>query len=114
MYIGGGSYNGYSGPASINKKGQCTLFMDGRTQNATNCFYLRDEPILFDWIHSYYGMKIADAVKFNNIKIGRIQFENGNFYLGKIRNGFLYYDIGDKESKAGEYETLVFKPLRRM
>lgn len=113
FYVGGGSYNGYSGPARIDAKGQCTVFMDGRTQKAYNCFFLKDIPQHFDWIDAYYGNKINGPVRFNNIKVGRIQSKTGEFYLGRIQNGFLYYDIGDKESKAGEYEALVFRPLRR-
>ena len=114
LYVGGGSYNEYSGPARINRDGQCTLFWEGHTQKATNCFYLKDVPEHFDWIDSYYGKRIVGAVRFNNIKIGRIQLRNGDIHIGRIQNGFLYYDIGDKESKAGEYEALVFKPLRRI
>ena len=108
LYVGGGSYKGYSGPARINRDGHCTLFKYGKTQNATNCFYLKDIPEHFDWINSYYGKKIVGAVKFKYFAIGRIIFENGKIYIGRIKNGFLYYDIGDKESKAGHYEILIY------
>ena len=111
LYVGGGSYNRYSGPARINNNGHCTLFWKGLTRNATNCFYLEDIPLSFDWVRSGYKKTAEGAVKFNNIEIGRIIFENGRIYLGKIKNGFLYYDIGNKESKAGVYEVLVFNPI---
>ena len=111
LYVGGGTYNTYSGPARINTDGHCTLFWKGLTRNATNCFYLKDLPEHLRWMRIGYINNVVDAVKFKFFKIGRIIFENGRIYLGRIKHGFLYYDIGNKESKTGNYEVLVFNPI---
>ena len=114
MYVGGGKYDGHSSPARINTDGLCTFYLKGqRTQNTTNCFYLKKLPYHFGWLRIGYINDIVGAVRFRKHEIGRIHFENGKVFLGKVKKGFLYYDIHNKESKTGNYEILVFKPLRR-
>lgn len=103
MFVGGGSFSGYSGPASIDKDGQCNLFWFGETRPATECFYLKDVPLYFEWIPASHGEEVVGAVKFRNVAFGRTHTGNGVFN----------YNIGNNELTAEGYEVLVYKPLRR-
>lgn len=110
MFVGGASFSGYSAPASSDLNGRLSFFKNGRTRFMYSGVYLQNTPGNFTWTASGFGKSIQGVVSYKGFGVGRIRFRNGKIYLGRISKGFLFYDVGNKESRTATYEVLVHTP----